>query len=71
MKVKVTDGWVTLTGTVEWQFQKAGSERVVRSLRGVKVVLNEIQLTPKVSAVGVKVKIEYAIKRDAQLRASL
>ncbi|WP_263375534.1 BON domain-containing protein [Granulicella aggregans] len=70
VKVKVADGWLTLSGTVEWQFQKAESERVVRSLRGVKAVINEIQLTPKVSAVGVKVKIEDAIKRDAQLSAN-
>ena len=70
VKVKVADGWLTLSGTVEWQFQKAESERVVRSLRGVKAVINEIQLTPKVCAVGVKVKIEDAIKRDAQLSAN-
>src|ERR1700677_2293998 len=58
VKIKVSDGVITLVGTTEWQYQKEEAERVIRSLYGVKAVLNEIGLTPRLSAVGVKIKIE-------------
>ena len=70
VKVKVTDGWVTLQGTVEWKFQRDEAERVIRPLLGVKGVTNEIQLKPKVSATGVKTRIEDALQRDAQIDAN-
>jgi osmotically-inducible protein OsmY len=70
IKVKVANGWVTLLGTAEWQYQKQEAERVIRSLHGVKAVLNEIELKPRASAVGVKAKIEDALKRDAQIDSS-
>jgi osmotically-inducible protein OsmY len=69
VKVQVTDGSVTLKGTTEWQYQKEEAERVVRSLMGVKWISNEITVTPKVSAVDVKVKIENALKRNAETDA--
>jgi osmotically-inducible protein OsmY len=69
IKVKVADGWVTLLGTADWQYQREEAERVVRSLNGVKAVVNEIELKPKASANGVKIKIENALKRDAQIEA--
>jgi osmotically-inducible protein OsmY len=59
----------TLKGTTEWQYQKEEAERVVRSLMGVKWISNEITVTPKVSAVDVKVKIENALKRNAETDA--
>ena len=67
IKVTVTKGWVTLQGTTEWQYQREEAERVVRPLRGVKGISNEIQLKPKMSATGVKHKIEEALKRDTQI----
>jgi osmotically-inducible protein OsmY len=70
VKVKVTDGLVTLQGTVEWQYQREEAERVVRSLMGVKGVFNEITLKPRVNAAGVKAKIEDALKRNAEIDAS-
>jgi osmotically-inducible protein OsmY len=69
VKVQVTDGWVTLKGATEWQYQKEEAERAVRPLRGVKGVVNEITVTPKVSAVDVKIKIEDALKRSAEIDA--
>jgi osmotically-inducible protein OsmY len=70
VKVQVTDGWVTLKGPTEWQFQKEEAERAVRSLKGVKGVFNEIAVTPKISAVDVKIKIENALKRNAETDAN-
>lgn len=69
VKVQVTNGWLTLKGVVEWQYQKEEAERAVRSLMGVKAVLNEITLAPSVTAVGVKNKIEEAFKRSAEVDA--
>ncbi|MGA3344454.1 MAG: BON domain-containing protein [Terracidiphilus sp.] len=69
IKLTVSKGWVTLQGTAEWQFQKEEAARVVRSLRGVKGVSDDIALKPTLSAVGVKIKIEDALKRDAQIEA--
>lgn len=68
--VKVTDGFVTLQGSVPWQYQKEEAERVIRPLMGVKGVINEITLTPTVSASGVKTKIEDALKRNAAVDAA-
>jgi osmotically-inducible protein OsmY len=67
IKVTVSGGWLTLTGTAEWHYQKDEAERVVRSLNGVRGVSNEIALKPKASALDVKIKIENALKRDAQI----
>jgi osmotically-inducible protein OsmY len=69
VKVQVTDGWLTLKGVVKWQYQKEEAERAVRSLMGVKTVVNEITVKPSVSAVGVKSKIEDAFKRSAEIDA--
>jgi osmotically-inducible protein OsmY len=70
IKAMVANGQVTLKGIAEWQYQREEAVRVVRSLHGVKAVFNEIELKPKVSASGVKIKIEDAFKRDAQIDAN-
>jgi osmotically-inducible protein OsmY len=70
VKVQVTDGVVTLLGTVEWQFQKEEAEQGLLRLIGVKSILNRITLNPKVSAARVKIKIEDALKRNAEIDAT-
>ena len=70
VKVKVTNGVVTLEGTAEWQYQREEAERVVRPLMGVKGVFNAIAVTPRASASDVRVKIEDALKRSAATDAS-
>src|SRR5208283_5691742 len=69
VKVQVTDGYLTLKGTTEWQFQREEAERAVRPLKGVKSVSNEITVIPRVSPVDVKIKIENALKRNAEVDA--
>jgi osmotically-inducible protein OsmY len=70
-KVTVSKGWVTLSGEVEWQFQKTDAERVVRRLAGVRGVTNRIEVKPRVKpAPGVlKSKIEDALVRSAETDA--
>ena len=67
--VTVRNGFVTLEGVVDWMYQKVSAEKAVRDLRGVKGVINDIRLTPRVSAVEVKDKIDAALKRMAEVDA--
>ncbi len=69
VKATVTSGWVTLTGTVGWQFEKSAAERAVRNLYGVKGVTNSLIVKPHVSVGDVKAKIESAFKRSAEIDA--
>ena len=66
IKVKVSKGWVTLTGKVEWEFQKEAAENAVKPLIGVIGVTNSVDVAPKVQAYDVKVKIEQALKRSIE-----
>ena len=68
--VVVRDGWVTLEGSVEWNYQRERAEQVVRRVRGVKGVTNLIELQPRVPPVEVKHKIEQAFRRSAELDAN-
>jgi len=67
IQVDVEDGWVTLRGQVDWDFQRRAAEGSVRSLTGVRGVSNMIVVSPRVSAGDVKEKIESALKRHAEL----
>ena len=69
IKTTVSKGWVTLTGEVEWQFQRDEAERVVRNLLGVKGVINQITVKPQVTPSGLKEKIEEALLRSAKTDA--
>lgn len=56
IKVVVKDGWVTLEGDVEWNYQREDAEKAVAGLRGVKGVSNLIQLKPRVAPTEIKSK---------------
>lgn len=69
IQVLVRDGWVTLSGKVNWYYQKANAEDDVRKLSGVMGVINNIKIKPLVQATNVKEKIEEALKRRAEVEA--
>lgn len=69
IQVKVQKGWITLTGKVEWQFQKNAAIDSVRNLAGVVGLSNLIEITPRISAADVKKRIEDAFRRDAELES--
>ena len=69
LDVTVDKGWVTLKGSVEWEYQKNDAERVVRRLTGVKGVLNLIAVKPRVTPSDLKRKIEEALVRSAETDA--
>ena len=67
VKVMVQDGRITLSGDVDWYYQKERAEDAVRHLIGVLGVINSITIKPPVKAVEVKNRIEDALKRNARL----
>ena len=69
IKITVSEGWVTLDGDVDWQYQKESAQEAVRHLLGVKGVYNQIVVKPRASAAEVKSHIEAAFRRRAGLDA--
>jgi osmotically-inducible protein OsmY len=67
--VKVDHGLVTLSGEVEWGYQRDEAEDDVRRLNGVKGVINSIKVKPSVAAVDVQAQIRRAFERSAELEA--
>jgi osmotically-inducible protein OsmY len=65
VQVMVESGWITLTGTVDWQYQQDAAAYAVRHLMGVRGVSNQIVIKPKVSLSAVKADIEAALTRRA------
>jgi osmotically-inducible protein OsmY len=70
IKVLVKNGWVTLEGDAEWNYQRVSAENAVRWLKGVKGVTNSIQLKPRVQPAEIKRKIEEAFRRHAEIDAN-
>ena len=70
IRVTVEKGVVTLSGEVDWQFQKTEADQVVHKLSGVVDVVNQIRVVSLAHAFEVKEKIEKALQRTAELEAS-
>jgi osmotically-inducible protein OsmY len=70
MKSVVKSGWVTLDGSLEWNYQRMDAENTARHVKGVLGVSNLIKLSPRVSPTEVRSRIEGALKRSAQLDAN-
>src|SRR3984893_3325116 len=66
IKVTVKNGWLTLEGSVDWQYQKTLAESAVKKLKGVIGVTNNIEVKPRVSPSEIKSKIEEALRRSAE-----
>jgi len=66
VKAKVDGGWVTLTGQVEWDYQRSAAGTAISALLGVRGVENDILVKPKsVAPADVKAQIQDALKRSA------
>ena len=67
---KVEDGFVTLTGTANWQYQRDEADFVASNIVGTLDVFNEIELEhPTPRAGDVQESITKAFKRNAALDA--
>jgi osmotically-inducible protein OsmY len=70
IKVIVKNGWITLEGEVEWQYQRATAENAVRRIKGVKGVINSIKLKSPTEPTEIKRKIQEAFRRNAEVDAN-
>jgi osmotically-inducible protein OsmY len=70
IKVVVKNGWITLEGQVEWQYQRSAAENAVRRIKGVKGVINSVQLKPHTEPSEIKRKIQEAFRRNAEVDAN-
>lgn len=69
VSVMVENGCVTLTGEVEWKFQRHAPEAAVRHVLGVTAVANQIAVIPKIGADNIASKIDHALTRHAHREA--
>ena len=69
MKVIVKNGWLSLEGTAEWNYQRTRAEEAVRRIKGIKGVSNLIVLKPRVAPSEIRSKIEDAFRRNAEIDA--
>ncbi|WP_379034251.1 BON domain-containing protein [Methylophilus flavus] len=65
VKVMVEDGWITLTGQLDYEYQRQRAFSNVHYLMGVTGVSNQITLKPFLSKSSVQSVIEAALKRRA------
>ncbi len=64
IKVAVSNGEVTLSGQVEWFFQKDAAEQDIRKLAGIAGVTNQIVIKPRVTAESISDDIMHALHRS-------
>lgn len=69
IRVLVENAAITLSGQVEWQYQRQAAEDSVRDLMGVRSVANQVVVRPKFTPADVEAKIESALKRQAEREA--
>ena len=67
--VFVEDGYIYLTGEVVWDYQRNAAKRTLQNLLGVKGVINNIEIGPKVEPHNVEEQITKALERSADLEA--
>ena len=65
VQLKVEKGWITLTGEVEWDFQRRGAVQAVHAIRGVRGLSNLITLRPRSTPADVATCIRDALQRRA------
>jgi osmotically-inducible protein OsmY len=70
IKVIVRNGWITLEGEVEWQYQRQTAENAVRRVKGVRGVINSIVVKPHAEPSDIKRKIQEAFRRNAEIDAN-
>jgi osmotically-inducible protein OsmY len=67
VKLKVENGWVTMEGEVDWEFQKNAARHAVEYLTGVNGVINKIILKPTLTSKDIKKEIASAFHRSATI----
>ncbi|WP_157972838.1 BON domain-containing protein [Aureibaculum luteum] len=69
ISIEVRDGWVTISGEVEWAYERDAAARVIESIKGVKWINNTITIISEKIKEDVTGKIAKAFKRSADIEA--
>ena len=69
VKVTVEKGWITLSGELEWNFQRRAVERMIRPLKGVLGITDNIRLKTLPISVNLSARIQDALTRQAEREA--
>jgi osmotically-inducible protein OsmY len=64
VKVQVENGWVTLTGEVDWYYQKDAAAQELRHLAGVTGLSDQITVKPRVDVANISDSITHALHRS-------
>jgi len=70
IQVQAEHGWLTLSGEVDWDYQRTAAIDDLRKLRGVVGISNNIRIRPRPAVADVQRRIEAALKRSAAIQAS-
>lgn len=70
IEVLVENGWVTLSGEVDWAYQSELAAQAVGSLRGVAGLINRLTIKQRVTPADVSQQISAALRRHAEREAS-
>ena len=70
IRMTVENGWVTMEGEVDWQYQRAAAENAVKYVQGVKGVTDNIRIKARIDTADIKSKIQSAFARRAKLDAN-
>lgn len=69
VQAAVHHGHVTLTGTVDWHYQRLQAEKAIRHIRGVRHVVDQIAVVPRAAGRDMHRRITQALYRNASLDA--
>ncbi|NML10320.1 BON domain-containing protein [Sphingobium sp. AR-3-1] len=64
IKVQVEKGWITLTGEVDWHYQRDSAEQDIRRLLGVIGMSDQITIKRKVDVSNISDEIMHALHRS-------
>jgi osmotically-inducible protein OsmY len=70
LQLTVSNGWITLAGTVDWHYQKEEAERAVKPITGVKGVINQIKIKTAPKAADVRERIRKELERTVDQEAN-
>jgi len=70
IKAEVRGGYVTLSGAVDWQYQREYAQKQIEFITGIKFINNNILLRKPINADDIKNKIVKALHRHAQIEAA-
>lgn len=69
IQLKVEDGWITLEGDIDWNFQREAARNYIKNLAGVRGVTNLLKVKAVAQPESIKHQIRSAFERNALIDA--